>query len=198
MKADGPRAVEVEERPRQQVLAVVLLAVVAAPRLVHAAVHALPVERRVEDVEDVGAGVEDSHDAHVVEGAGVPGLSAALRIEGRAVQDDGGPAFVLSAADDRRVELEEVGVVAVEALGHRGCGERFTPAPDSPESMRTSGGSKSPLACAEPRQGRAARRQVYPTPVVAIPWLPWADVGTACREATRLCGFVLRGSGDSP
>src|SRR5262249_43710223 len=40
VEADGPRAVEVQERPRQEVLAVVLLAVVAAPRLVHPSAHA--------------------------------------------------------------------------------------------------------------------------------------------------------------
>ena len=97
----------------------VLLHVVAAPRGVHHPVHPLFGQGPVEHVEDVRPVLEHGDDAGVAERARVPGLAAALRVEGGAVEDDGGPSLVLAATDHGRVELEEGGIGGVESFGHR-------------------------------------------------------------------------------
>ncbi len=118
VEADRAGPGHFHEGAGEQVLAVVLLAVVPAPLPVDPAPHAVGGEGRVKDVEHVLAALQDGHDRDVLDHPRVPGLATALRVEGRAVEHDRGPALVLPAANHPGLELEQVGVVAVEALGH--------------------------------------------------------------------------------
>jgi len=77
---------------------VVLLDVVAAPPGVHASLHPIAGHRPVEDVDDVAAVLDHGHHPRFAEGAGVPRLPAALRVEGGPVEHDGRPALVLRRA----------------------------------------------------------------------------------------------------
>ena len=96
----------------------VLLHVVAAPVGVDPAVHAFRGERAVEDVKHVGPGLDDRQHARLAERTGVPGLPAALGVEGRAVEHDGRPAVVLAARQHGGVELQQVRILPVQPLGH--------------------------------------------------------------------------------
>ena len=119
VEGDRLRARRLDEGPREKVLPVVLLHVVAAPRGVHHAAHPLLGQRPVEHVEDVRPVLEHGHHARLAEHARVPGLAAALRVERGAVEDDGGSSLALAPACHQGVELEERGIGGVESLGHR-------------------------------------------------------------------------------
>jgi len=97
---------------------VVLLHVVAAAVRVHHPVDAVGRERAIEHVEDGARPLDHGEDARLAQRARVPGLAAALGVERRAVEDDHGAALVVAAGDDRRIELEGVGVVQVDPQGH--------------------------------------------------------------------------------
>src|SRR5207245_7293833 len=121
VEADGVRAVELDQRAREQVLAVVLLAVVAAARLVDAPAHlGAFLERAVQDVDDLVALLDHREHRRVAERAEVPGLTAALGVERGAVQDHRRPPLVQTPRDHAGLELEQVRIVAIEALGHGG------------------------------------------------------------------------------
>src|SRR4029450_10130927 len=119
--ADGGGRGGVNERAREQVLAVVLLQVVAAPLAVDLAVDRLRRRQRVHDVQDLAAALDDRRHVRGVQPAGVPGLAAALGVERGAVEHHRGTALVLAPRDHARVELQQVGIVAVEedGGGHR-------------------------------------------------------------------------------
>ncbi len=119
VEGDRLRVRRLDEGLRQQVLAVVLLDVVAAPVGVDVAFDAFGRQRPVEDVQDLAVLLDDRHDARLAERSGVPWLPAALGVERRPVEDDGRSAGVLESAKDRRLELEQVGIRQVESLGHR-------------------------------------------------------------------------------
>ena len=118
VEGDGRGLRHVHEGFRQQVLPVVLLHVVAAPVGVDPALHAFRGERTVEDVEHVGPVLDHRQHARVAERAGVPGLPAALGVEGRAVEHDGRPAVVLAPRQHDGVELQQVRILPVQPLGH--------------------------------------------------------------------------------
>ena len=130
MEAHRACRVTLDERTGEQVLAVVLLAVVEAPLGVDAAVDAIGEEGRAQQVDDVVAHLEDRDHGDAVEGSRVPGLAAALGVERGPVEDHGRLALVLAALDDGGVELEQVGIVAVEALGQGSCPGRRGRSPE--------------------------------------------------------------------
>ncbi len=142
---------DLDERLRQQVLAVVLLHVVAPAVRVDDPVHTLGGQRSIEHVEDVLSFLDHGDDARVAERAGVPRLPAALGVEGGPVEDHGGPALVIAPRDHRRVELEEIGVGGVEALGHGrdGASEGRGTRHSGTRSLR-----RGPEAGGTPGQGR--------------------------------------------
>ena len=118
VEADGGRARRVHEGAGEQVLAVVLLHVVAAALGVHAAVHAVGLEGGGQHVQHLAAVLHHRHHRHAVQGADVPGLAAALRVEGGAIEDEGGPSLVAAAPHHGGLELHEVRVFPVQPLGH--------------------------------------------------------------------------------
>ena len=122
MEARGGRPRAVEQRARQQMLPVMLLAVVPSAGLVDATVDLRPHPAEPQDVDDGVSLMHDGHHRHAVQEAGVPGLAAALRVERGLVEDDRRTAFVGAALDDAGVELEEVGVLAVEQPRHARAG----------------------------------------------------------------------------
>src|SRR6185503_5685336 len=69
---------------------------------------------------DVVAVFDDRDDSRVFQRARVPGLPAALGVEGRAVEHDRRPPVVIAPSDYGRLELEQVRVAAVEPLRHAG------------------------------------------------------------------------------
>ena len=107
VEGDGLGLGHLDERLREQVLAVVLLHVVAAAVRVDAAVDTLLGEGTVEHVQDVVPGLDHRDDQRVAERAGVPGLAAALGVEGGAVEDHRRAAIVLASLPHARVELEQ-------------------------------------------------------------------------------------------
>ena len=99
----------------------VLLHVVEAAGAVHPPVHPVAGDLRVEDVKDLAVLLDHRDDAHRAEPSGVPRLAAALRVEGRAVEDDGRAVLMAAPGHDHRVKLQQVWVFAVQALGHGTC-----------------------------------------------------------------------------
>jgi len=99
------------------VLAVVLLAVVAPPLRVDKSAHSLSGEGAAEHVQDLVPFVDHGQHRHAAEHALVGGLAPAFRVEGRPVEHHRRPALMLSAGDDPGFELEQIGIVAVQALG---------------------------------------------------------------------------------
>ncbi len=95
-----------------------LLAVVAAAGLVYAPVDRFGIDRPLEDMDDGVSVVDDGHHRDVGDEAGVPGLPTAFRVESRLVEHDRRTPLVLAALDDAGVELEEVGILAVEQPRH--------------------------------------------------------------------------------
>ena len=75
-----------------------------------------PADRSVQQVGDALALVDHVHDIGVAEPAGVERLAAGGGIERGAVEVD--PPAVVRAVDDGGVELGQVGVGVVQALGH--------------------------------------------------------------------------------
>ena len=69
-------------------------------------------------MEDGPLAFDHRHDAGIAEGPGVPGLTTALGVEGGPVEDDRGAALVLAGLQDPGLEVEGVGVVEVDSLGH--------------------------------------------------------------------------------
>ena len=118
MEGDGRGLSQVHERLRQQVLAVVLLHVVAAALRVDPAMHALAGDRVVQDVEHVLPVLDHRQHAGVAERPGVPRLPAALGVEGRAVENQRRAALMLATRQHGGVELQQVGILAVQPLGH--------------------------------------------------------------------------------
>jgi len=118
VEADRPCTRDLDEGLGEEVLAVVLLAVVAPAVPVHTSMDGPLRERAIEDVEDVALLLEDLEDTGLAQGPGVPGLAAALGVEGRAVEDRDGAAVELAAGENLCLEVEGVGVVQVETLGH--------------------------------------------------------------------------------
>jgi len=104
-----------------------LLAMVEAPVGVDAAMDSIGHQRLFKDVQDLALLLDHRDDRNIGQNASVPGLAAALGVEGSAIQDHGGAASVLTASHDGRVELQEIGVVVVEAH----CHQRLAPAPPS-------------------------------------------------------------------
>ena len=96
----------------------VLLHVVAAPLGVDPAAHPVPGNGTVEDVDHVRSVLDDREHAGVAERPGVPRLPAARGVERRAVEHHGWPARVLAPRHDGGVELQQVGILPVQALGH--------------------------------------------------------------------------------
>ena len=112
----GSRAVRVNERGRQHVLAGVLLHVIEAPRPVDAAAHlAPPVQRRRHDVRDAPV-VEINHvlDANAIEETGIEGLPARGRIERGPIEHDRTAPVHGEGVDHRGGERREVRVGVVE------------------------------------------------------------------------------------
>ena len=105
---------KLDERTGKQVLAVMLLAVVAAPLAVDAAVDTIGGEGPAQQVDDVASHLQDRDHGDAVEGSRVPGLAAALGVERGLVEDHGRLALDLAALDDGGVELEQVRIVPVE------------------------------------------------------------------------------------
>jgi hypothetical protein len=120
VEADRGGGRRVDERAREEVLAVVLLHVVAPSLRVHAAAHGVRRERPAQHVEHLAPVLDHGHDRHAVQRARVPGLPAALGVEGGAVQDHGRAALVLVPGHDPRVELQEIGIVAMQPARHAG------------------------------------------------------------------------------
>jgi hypothetical protein len=100
------------------VLAVVLLHVVAAAVRVDAAAHALSGDGAVEDVQHVQPVLDHRENAGVAEDPGVPGLAPALGVESRTVENDRRTARVLATPEHRGVELQQIGILPVQPLGH--------------------------------------------------------------------------------
>ena len=90
-------------------LAVMLLPVIVPAGRVDSAVNHVACDRRFEHVKYRLAIFDHGADGDVVQRPCVPRLAAALRVEGRLVEDDGRPAFVLTPLDDAGVELEQIG-----------------------------------------------------------------------------------------
>ena len=95
-------------------LAVVLLTVIAPPLSIDTPPNPVCLEPAFCEVEDLPVGLHYRHDAHPVQLARVPRLSAALGVEGGAVEDHRWLPIVLAPCHDDCVELEKVGVVAME------------------------------------------------------------------------------------
>ena len=111
----------------------VLLHVVAPPVGVDASAHGVGGQGRAEDVQDLALLLDHRDDGNTSERARVPRLPSALRVESGAVQDDGGAPLVLAARHDRGLELQQVGIVAVQQARH-GRGALTTEAPSPPRT----------------------------------------------------------------
>jgi hypothetical protein len=97
-------------------LAGVLLHVVEPAVPVHHATCPLSRERAREEVRHPIPLVHHVHDGDAAEAAGIMGLAAGGGVEGGPIEVD--PAAVVRARDDGGVEVAEVGVGIVEAVGH--------------------------------------------------------------------------------
>ena len=91
-----------------------MLHAVEPARPVHTAADGPGPDRLVEDVQDHAFEVEDLEHRGPAERARVPRLTAGLRVEGRPVEDDGGPAVALLPLDDLGLELREIRVLEIE------------------------------------------------------------------------------------
>ncbi len=116
MEADGRRAVELDQHGRKQVLAAVLLHVVEAARPVDGASDFARRDRRVGDVRDALAFVDDLDHRRVSDGSRIERLAAGGRIECGAVQVD--TASAVARFDHVSAELAQVGIGVIEAFGH--------------------------------------------------------------------------------
>jgi len=114
------RAVDPLERRREQVLPVMLLHVVEAPGPVDAPFHfGAGLEGPVEEVQHVAFRLLHVQDLRASEGAAIPGLAAAFRIEGGSVEQGRRLSALLGAADYTGSETDEIGIGQIQALGHR-------------------------------------------------------------------------------
>ncbi len=123
VEADRAHLQRAIERGRQHVLAGVLLHVVESPCPIDAPVHGSRRQLAVEDVQDAAVvPIDHVHDRRGAEVADVEWLPAGRRIKRRAVEEDANEASmsIRSRFDshDRRVELGDVGIVVVNAVGH--------------------------------------------------------------------------------
>ena len=118
MEAHRARTEQIEEGAGEDVLAVVLLAVVGAARSVHMALDSFDgVEQRgSENVENGASGIDDSADRDAVDQPSVRRLTAGLGVERRLVEHDCRMAVMVPNLDDRSVELEKVGIEVEESL----------------------------------------------------------------------------------
>jgi hypothetical protein len=133
VEAQGGRGCRLHEGPGEEVLAVVLLHVVAPPLGVDAAAHGGRRQGRAQDVQHLAVLLHHRDHGHPVERARIPGLPAALRVEGGAVQDHRRTPFVLAAGHDHGLELQQIGIVAVQPARH-GPGALTTEGPSPPRT----------------------------------------------------------------
>ena len=117
VEADGAGLGDLDERPRQEVLPVVLLRVVATALRIHTAAYAVGGHRRLQHVDDDTRRVLHVDDAHPVDGALIAGLAAALRVERGAVEHHHRAAPEVAPLHDGGLELQQV-------RDRRGRGER--------------------------------------------------------------------------
>ena len=127
VERERPRAGARLERRREEVLAVVLLHVVAPPGRVDAAGNRARRRRAAEDVQHLALVLLDVEHRDAAERPAVGGLPSALGVEGRAVEHHGGGSAAVADGDDAGVELDERGVLQVEPLGHAGSLARAAP-----------------------------------------------------------------------
>jgi hypothetical protein len=100
----------------EQVLSGVLLHVVEPAAPVDPAAEPFADHRRGHHVRDALAFVHHVHDIHFAEPAGIEGLPAGGGIECGALEVD--PPAVVRAIHHGRVEVDQISIAVVEALGH--------------------------------------------------------------------------------